>query len=477
MQALVASLVFVLASCTLFAQTVPAAEETEPAVRMWYPMEGDCLRSAEDYWCFVGARVREDFNPVRVYFILDGRQVPGSTRPDETYGTYVIMEPFSNVSSGPHVLKAVAISRGGQRAFSAPVGFFVDKYPVITILSPKAGADVWRSIHLVADVSDDFGLRTVSINRQTFVKPPYEMEISLGLPELLTDVQYSEFISFDPDQEKTWIGKSGATVHAEDECEPAGSGPVSASPSIHIKRLFYPDSAPPTFDWWSFFHYRYPDFRFQNADNTKTAIAPDIYSTAWSVVFSTDPVFQTTLFSSPSLNGRLVLQWRPSPEEWLAILGTGKDRPNEDLPIYFRIMEGEGVVLWQDYFVLSRAEPMMASGFIVDSKGNKFPCGERLDHNISYVTEVSDNTDFMGALVYSYTHIFRDARYGPVSPSYKCGPPNFPLEMAMAWDKTCDLQERYVKLFVRFRAKDALGRETVTQVYPWPYNEACSRRR
>ena len=73
LQALAASFVVFLASRALFAQTVTKAEEPLPTVRVSYPGEGDCLRNDEDYWWYVEAGVRRDFNAVRVNFTLDGQ--------------------------------------------------------------------------------------------------------------------------------------------------------------------------------------------------------------------------------------------------------------------------------------------------------------------------------------------------------------------------------------------------------------------
>lgn len=441
--------------------------ESDPALYICYPAEGDYITCEED-WSMVSVQERPGSNAVRVDFFLDDQLLSRTYRamalnPER----YAATAPFSSVTSGSHTLRAFAVDKSGQQAWSAPVNFFVNRYPVITIISPKEDTDVWRSIHIAANVTDDFGLRNVVINRQAFDKPPYELDLSLS--HLSEDFEYSEYISFKPNESQAWIVKSGAVVFAEDSL----GLQTSVSPRIRIKRLFYPDSISPTFDWWSFFHHRYPETRYQNTDETKSAITPDIYSMEWSVVFSIDPVFQNIAFTSPSSDGRLVAEWRPSSKEWLAILKLGKDRPNDDVPVYFRIVDGERGILWQDYFVVSRAEPLSAAGFVTDQEGNKFPCGKHTDHNASYILEVSDNPNFLGTPIYS--QIYQDAHYGPLVPSERCGSQAFPLPLSQT--TACKLQENHEKLFVRFRATDILGRETITQVYPWPRNENCSHER
>ena len=458
--------------CGFNLQKALRAEDPQPIVRIVLD-DGDYLCCEED-WDRVGVYVLPPLEAVRVDYFLDDRVLSSVPREQEpSLHRFPTGVSFPRVASGPHVIRAKAILASGEKAWSAPVRFFVDRPPVITVLSPVAGADIWRSVHVKADVADDFGIKSVQIGQATLAKPPYETDFAL--PETFTN---PDNILFEPEPDGT-LGQvpPGPCVWAWDSMDQ----PTGVCPEVHIKRLFYPDSSPPTFYWLGYFQNRHPEAWSYSQDKKMREFTPGSLSTDWSVAFSLDKAFQLTIFCSPTLSGLLPTEtsWQPSPQEWLSILAPGKDRPNDDVPIYFSIKDGDGAVLWQDYFVISKAEPMTPKTFVTDKDGNKFPCGERLDHNKSCVTEISDNADFEGPLIFRQDNGNLPPRgnwpAGGPWPDHNCLPGYFLLPMDSS--KACTFQERYEKLYIRYRAKDALGRETVTQAYTWPHFDGCTNRR
>jgi len=290
-----------------------------------------------------------------------------------------------------------------------------DAPPTVTMTSPADGDSVSGTVAVVADVSDDF---------------PQGLQVRFYAGDALIDSVNK------PPFETSWVTSTVANGSYTLSAQVKDSAGQITTNQIQVTvnnsgdaTTIYPDTPPPAFSWSS-----------ETEDRFR-------------VEFSVDQGFDSLLTSSKSrahswLKGS---NWQPSKRKWKKVLAAAAGVTDADTQVYWRVVGKSGALVSSGTFNIARPGAAAPSA---PADGSQVAAGTApifrwgASHNDRYIVEFSATADFSGGVhVSSSKHGKKWLKQVTWNPGAK------------RWKK---ILQTGTTIYWRVRAKDAIGRETVS---------------
>ncbi len=290
-----------------------------------------------------------------------------------------------------------------------------DDPPTVTMTSPTDGDSVSGTVAIVADVSDDF---------------PQGLQVRFYAGDALIDSVNK------PPFETSWVTSTVANGSYTLSAQVKDSAGQITTSQIQVTvnnssdaTTIYPDTPPPAFSWSS-----------ETEDHFR-------------VEFSVDQGFDSLLTSSKSrahswLKGS---NWQPSKRKWKKVLAAAAGVTDADTQVYWRVVGKSGALVSSGTFNIARPGAAAPSA---PADGSQVAAGTApifrwgASHNDRYIVEFSATADFSGGVhVSSSKHGKKWLKQVTWTPGAK------------RWKK---ILQTGTTIYWRVRAKDAIGRETVS---------------